>query len=88
MFTTKSSKSSKNKRTGGYILEWQIGVRLFGRTKPSKFFFEYSLPGIMVVLEVAVVFGVKEIVVKVVVVAGSKKILRFVRVLIQNFLAA
>ena len=37
---------------------------------------------------VAVVFGVKEIVVKVVVVAGSKKILRFVRVLIQNFLAA
>ena len=42
----------------------------------------------MVVFEVAVVFGEKEIVVKVVVVAGSKKILRFVRVLIQNFLAA
>ena len=42
----------------------------------------------MVVFGVAVVFGVKEIVVKVVVVAGSKKILRLVRVLIQNFLAA
>ena len=42
----------------------------------------------MVVFEVAVVFGVEEIVLKVVVVAGSKKILRFVRVLIQNFLAA
>ena len=34
----------------------------------------------MVVFEVAVVFGVEEIVLKVVVVAGSKKILRFVRV--------
>ena len=41
----------------------------------------------MVVLVVAVVFGVKEIVVKVVVVAGSKKILRPVIVLIQNFRA-
>ena len=58
------------------------------RDKPSNFFFEYTLPGIMVVFGVAVVLGVKEIVVKVVVVAGSKKILRFVRVLIQNFLAA
>ena len=38
----------------------------------------------MVVFGVAVVFGVKEIVVKVVVVAGSKKILRFVRVLIPS----
>ena len=42
----------------------------------------------MVVFGVAVVFGVKEIVVKVVVVAGSKNILRLVRTLIQNFLAA
>ena len=42
----------------------------------------------MVVFGVAVVFGAKEIVVKVVAVAGSKKILRLVRVLIQNFLAA
>ena len=38
----------------------------------------------MVVFEVAVVFGVEEIVLKVVVVAGSKEILRYVRLLIPS----
>ena len=50
----------------------------------SKLFFEHTVPSVMVAVGVVGVVDVKEVVVEGVVVTGSKKILRFVRVLIPS----